>query len=81
MQTQEERLSWLGDLLDRLGPGVALHVDLSVLRIVFSPPTGEPNDLAIEAARTFAQERHCEFRFEIGAEQGVFGRDFFKKAD
>jgi hypothetical protein len=81
MLTQEERLSWLGDLLDRLGPGVALHVDLSVLRIVFSPPAGEPNDLIIETARTFAQERQCAFRFETHAEQGVFGRAFFKNAD
>ena len=76
MLTQEERLSWLGDLLDRLGPGVALHVDLSVLRIVFSPPAGEPSDLVIETARTFAQERQCAFRFETHAEQGVFGRAF-----
>jgi hypothetical protein len=81
MLTQEERLSWLGDLLDRLGPGVALHVELSVLRIVFSPPSGEPGDLVIETARTFAQERECAFRFETHAEQGIFSRAFFKKME
>jgi len=81
MLTQEEGLSWLGGLLDRLGPGVALHVDLSILRSLFSPPTGKPNDWVIMAARMFAQERHCAFRFEERAEQGVFGRAYFKRLD
>lgn len=75
MRSREDGLVWLGELLDRLGPGVFLHVDDMILKSLF-PSTVRGVDQA--AVKTFAEQHACAIRYEKQAEQGVFGRAYFK---
>ena len=71
MLSREEKLVRFGELLDRLGPGLSLTADLHILEGLF------PADM-IAAAKTFAADRSCAFRYEKQAEHGVFGRAYLK---
>lgn len=71
MLSREEKLVRFGELLDRLGPGLSLTADRHILEGLF------PADMTA-AAKTFAADRNCTFRYEKQAEHGVFGRAYFE---
>lgn len=76
MTEAEEKLS---EILDRLGPGLWLHVDGRALIGTFGL------DGAVEAAQAFAKARQCCFipnegALDSGEIIGKFGRAYIKRA-
>lgn len=76
MTEAEENLS---EILDRLGPGLWLHVDGRVLTGTFGL------DGAVKAAQAFAKAHQCYFIPNDGASEsgeifGKFGRAYIKGA-
>ena len=77
MQSIKDSLALIGEILDRLGPGLWLHADNVTLRGLFKPEQSVGiNGLTVQAAEEFAAKHDCTFRYEN--EYGVFGRAYFK---
>ena len=55
MKSREELQTHLGEILDRLGPGLWLEIDGRYLKAVFGPKN------PMEDAHEFAANRHCCF--------------------
>lgn len=73
MRPRKDSLALLGEILDRLGPGIWLHADNVTLRSLFKPEESIGiNGLTIQAAEEFAAKHECTFRYED--DFGVFGR-------
>ena len=75
MLSQEEKLAWFGDLLDKIGPGVRLEVDDVVLTSVFESDLRE----ALTRASAFAEEHHCGCIYHDEETSALFVRAYFKK--
>lgn len=79
MRSREDNLSRFSEMLDRLGPGLWLHVDDVNIKALFQPADSVGiDDLTIRTAEEFAAERDCAFRYERKNECGVFGRAYSK---
>ena len=77
MRPRKDKLAQFGEILDRLGPGLWLHADNTILRGLFQPEGSVGiNGLTIQAAEEIAARHDCTFRYEN--ECGVFGRAYFK---
>ena len=75
MLSQEGKLAWFGDLLDKIGPGVRLEVDDVILTSVFEPDLRE----AVTRASAFAEEHDCGCIYHDGDTSALFVRAYFKK--
>lgn len=75
MLSQEEKLAWLGDLLDKIGPGARLEVDDVILTSVFETDLRE----AVTRASAFAKEHECGCIYRNGETSALFVRAYFKK--
>jgi hypothetical protein len=71
MDTKEQSLLRLKEILDRLGPGAWLQIDDRWISHLFSG--------SLEAAKEFARENHCAFRYNKESRFGEFGRAYSKK--
>ncbi len=79
MRTKKQNRALFKEILDRLGPGLWLHVEHYILVTVFG------SEATVKDAEKFAQDNDCAFRFEPGEHYGdgfgVFGRAYSKKTD
>jgi hypothetical protein len=66
----------LRELLSRLRPGVELHVQRAVLRLVFSDQGGESQELLEQRAIEFAQQNSCVFDYDARTQWGIFARAY-----
>lgn len=74
MLSREERLAWLGDLLDKIGPGIRLQIDDMILTSVFKSDLRE----AVKSAGAFAEEHECSCIYRDGETSVLFVRAHFK---
>ena len=76
MPTREQARARLKAILDLLAPGASLHIDDRWMTAYFGQ-----NDVQRDA-RLFAEQNHCAFRYEAGANHGdgvgIFGRAYIK---
>ncbi|MCH8347873.1 MAG: hypothetical protein IH901_05195 [Proteobacteria bacterium] len=79
MKTKKQKRAFFKEILDRLGPGLWLHVEHFILVAVFG------SEATVKAAKKFAYDNECAFRYEPGQHYGdgfgVFGRAYSKKID
>lgn len=75
MLSREERLAWLGNLLDEIGPGVRLQIDDVILTSIFEPDLRE----AVKRAGAFAEEHECSCIYRDGETSVLFVRAYSKK--
>ena len=75
MRSQEEKLAWLGDLLDKIGPGIRLQIDDVILTSVFESDLRE----AVKRAGAFAKEHECGCIYHDDETSVLFVRAYFKK--
>jgi hypothetical protein len=70
METPEERLSRLRQILDKLQPGISLHIDVQWMKQLFGPNL----TAAIKAAEEFAKQNGCTFQYVQSEKVGVWLR-------
>ena len=75
MLSREESLAWLGDLLDKIGPGARLQIDDVILTSIFEPDLRE----AVKRAGAFAEEHECSCIYRDGETSVLFVRAYSKK--
>jgi hypothetical protein len=70
----------LREILDRLGPGLELRVERSVLRAFFVKPEHGSQSMEIveQRAHEFAKKNECGFVYEPDHEIGTFIRAYPK---
>ncbi len=68
MLSREESLTWLGDLLDKIGPGARLEIDDVILTSIFEPDLRE----AVKRAGVFAKEHECSCIYRDGETSVLF---------
>lgn len=79
-ETKEEALAIVGEILDRLGPGMSLHVDDRWVAKMFDLDRSKPKaGQAIDAAQDFAKRHGCGFQFESETGTGVFFRAYSER--
>jgi hypothetical protein len=76
MDTREECLSDLSEILKRLGPSRQLHINRSELS-AFTAHIGVPVSDRVRAARDFAEAHECGFLYDEKMEHGIFFRADF----
>jgi hypothetical protein len=78
---ESDLLSDLRDILDRLGPGIELRVERSVLRAFFIKPEhgNQSMEIVEQLAHEFAKENECGFVYEPEHEIGTFVRAYPKQ--
>ena len=74
MKSREEKLAWLGDLLDKIGPGVRLQIDDNIVKAIFETGFRE----AVTYAMAFAEEHECSCIHRDGETSALFIRAYFK---
>ncbi len=74
MDTREQGLANLKEILDRLGPGAWLRIDDRWLIRLFDSEI----DVAFDAATEFAKRNHCTLRYDQEKGIGEFGRAYFQ---
>ncbi len=70
----------LAELLDRLGPGITLHVSDDTLRRAFNWPAAKSVANAQKEAEQFATGHECGFLFDPATTTGTFFRAYPREA-
>lgn len=77
MDSREQYLNDLSEVLRRLGPSRQLCVDRREL-CAFATHLGEPIAHRVRTARDFAEAHECGFVYDEKAEHGIFFRAYVR---